>query len=332
MTPPRFSIILVNWNTTELVVQAIESVLADSLESGIPVEVIVVDNGSAPPMQFPPKWEGQVHVLRNEQNRGFARAVNPALAIHQGEHVMLLNTDAVLLKGTLPAILATFQSAPQIGIIGANLRNEDGSPQNSIAPFPSLLTELGNKALLGLLAPGRHERKVKDEVGDAMECVPPVRGGGKISVIGACLAIRGETLAAIGPLDERFFFFYEETDWCYQAHRLGWQVVVAPAALVVHGQGKSSETVLEEVRIEYYRSRYRYFLKNKGKLATILLFEGLILKLMVENLSALVTVFFTLGRKPRPMRRLRVVAMLLAWHLRGCPRGWGLEGRFKAPV
>lgn len=319
MSEPIFSIILVNWNTAELTLCAIESILADSARSQIPVEIIVVDNGSTDSsVKQIREYQPESIIIENGRNFGFARAVNKGLAVHKGQHVILLNTDATFCPGVLKAILRAFEEDPRVGIEGANLLNEDGTPQNSFAPFPSLLTEVLNKSLLRLFSPTRHERKVRTGSIELFDVD---------SVIGACLAIRGETLAAIGPLDERFFFFFEETDWCFQAHKLGWRVVVAPDAKVVHGQGKSSETVLVDVRIEYYRSRYRYFLKNHGKWTTILLFEFLLLKLIVETLSALAALGVSLGTSQKAQRRLGVVSQLLAWHIRGCPRSWGLEGR-----
>ncbi len=318
MSQPIFSILLVNWNTAELILCAIESVLADSAESQIPVEIIVVDNGSSDDSIGQIRLrQPEAVIIENGRNLGFARAVNRGLAVHKGQHVILLNTDAILCPGALGAVLRAFVENPRVGIVGANLLNEDGTPQNSIAPFPSLLTEVVNKSLLRFFS-ARHERKVRSTSLDLLDVD---------SVIGACLAIRGEALTSIGPLDECFFFFFEETDWCFQAHRLGWRVVVAPDAKVFHGQGKSSETVLVDVRIEYYRSRYRYFFKNHGKWTTILLFEFILLKLIVETLSTLAALGVSVGTSQKARRRLAVVSRLLAWHIRGCPRSWGLEGR-----
>lgn len=319
MNEPIFSILLVNWNTAELTLKAIQSALDDSAANGISVEIIVVDNGSSDDsLQRIRESQPGVVIIENGSNLGFARAVNKGLAVRTGRHVILLNTDATLRPGALKAILRAFEENPHVGIVGANLLNEDGSPQNSIAPFPTLLTEVVNKALLQFLSPTRHERKVRNTSKEVLDVD---------SVIGACLAIRGEALTAIGPLDERFFFFFEETDWCFRAHKLGWRVVIAPDAKVVHGQGKSSETVLVDVRIEYYRSRYRYFLKNHGKWRTILLFEFMLLKLAVETVSAVITLGVSMGSSLRARRRLDVVIRLLVWHVRGCPMSWGLEGR-----
>ncbi|MCB9767886.1 MAG: glycosyltransferase family 2 protein [Candidatus Omnitrophica bacterium] len=250
-----FSVILVNWNTADLTCRAIDSVLEDANHSNLATEVLVVDNGST---------EGSVEAIRanhpgieileNTLNLGFARAVNRAVWKATGEFILLLNTDAILRPGALAAFKSAFDGDPQIGIAGGALISPDGSKQNCVAPFPSLATELINKSLLRSFSK-RHRSKVPDGVTEPFEVD---------SVIGASLAIRGKTLAAIGGLDERFFFFFEETDWCYQCRKLGWKVVCVPQAVVEHGQGESSKPVLVDTRVEFYRSRYRYFQKTMG--------------------------------------------------------------------
>ena len=320
MNSPHFSVVLVNWNTANLLLRAIESVITEAIQSDICVEIVVVDNGSSDDSvaQIREKHP-EIRVIENGANLGFARAVNKALQVHQGRHVMLLNTDAVLQPGCLKSFLDAFQQHTNLGILGADLLHEDLSSQNSSAPFPTLPGELLNKSLLRIFLPRKYSRKVIDHAAPFLKVD---------SVIGACLVIRKETLDAIGPLDERFFFFFEETDWCFQAHRLGWAVAIIPTARVIHGQGKSSKPVLVDTRIEFYRSRYRYFLKNKGRVRTILLFEGLLIKLSVETLTAFLAWIASAGQSERVRQRLRVVKALLLWHLRGCPRSWGLEGRF----
>ena len=317
MSAPDYSVILVNWNTADLTLAAIDSVRRDADNSGLTLQVIVVDNGSSDDSAGRIRTtSSQVEILENARNLGFARAVNKGLEISSGKIVLLLNTDARLELGALATFKQTFEENPRIGILGGALLDPDGSPQNCIAPFPTLATELLNKSLLKLLQPSKHRRKVVPSSSELVRAD---------SIIGACFVIRRETLEAIGPLDERFFFFFEETDWCLHAWNAGWEVAIAPDAKIVHGQGESSKPVLVESRIEFYRSRYRYFLKNHGKLKTILLFEGSLVKLAVEFLSAGTMVVFSMGKSRHWRERFGVVATLLAWHIRGCPKTWGLE-------
>lgn len=317
MTAPDFSVILVNWNTAELTLAAVESVRAEAERSKLSAQIIVVDNGSSDDSVARVRaGYPSVEVIENQANLGFARAVNKGLAVSTGSAVMLLNTDARLEPGALEVFEKTLHENPRIGILGGALLDPDGSPQNCIAPFPTLVTELLNKSLLKILQPVKHKRKVEPGSKELVRAE---------SIIGACFVIRRETFEAIGPLDERFFFFFEETDWCLRARNAGWEVAVAPEAKIVHGQGESSKPALVESRIEFYRSRYRYFLNNHGKLKTILLFEGSLIKLAVEFLSAGAMRVLLLGKSQRWRDRFRVVATLLAWHIRGCPKSWGLE-------
>jgi len=320
MNLPEFTVILVSWNTADRTLEAIQSVIEDSEASRISVETIVVDNGSTDRSvariaeRFP-----QTVIIENGRNLGFAKAVNRGLAAATGKHVMLLNTDARLVPGALRAFSETLTAVPEIGIVGGMLLDPDETPQNSIAPFPTLVTELANKSLLKWLSPRKHARKIGPDEHEIREVD---------TIVGACFVMRGETAKAIGPLDERFFFFFEETDWCFQAQARGWRVAVNPRARILHGQGESSQPVLTETRIEFYRSRYRYFLKNRGRAKTMILMEGMILKLCVETLFALMLVAILLGQSRRWNNRLKVVATLLFWHIRGCPGHWGLEGKF----
>jgi len=322
MNPIDFSVILVNWNTAELTLRAIRSVHEDAQSSSLSAEIFVVDNGSSDDSvvrireTFP-----ETKLLENTHNVGFARAVNRALWKATGEFVLLLNTDATLTPGALSEFQAAFQLDLQVGIAGGALVSPDGSKQNCIAPFPSLATELLNKSLLKMVS-AKHRSKVPEGVTEPFEVD---------SVIGASLVIRGKTLASIGGLDERYFFFFEETDWCLQCKRLGWKVVCVPKAAVEHGQGESSKPVLVDTRIEFYRSRYRFFQKNYGKFKTALLFEGLLIKLMIENVSAFLMVLLTLGTSEKRKNRLDVVWSVLKWHIQGCHLSAGLEGKYLLP-
>lgn len=323
MTDIRFSVILVNWNTADMTIRAIESVYEDARDSEFAVEIFVVDNGSHDDSARRIRAAlPAVEVLENDRNLGFARAVNRALWKATGEFILLLNTDARLRLGSLQAFLDAFRSDERIGICGGALVGTDGARQNCIAPFPSLATELINKSLLRLLS-SRFQSKIPDGCEEPFEVD---------SVIGAGLVIRGKTLAALGGLDERFFFFFEETDWCLQCRRQGWKVMAVPGAVIEHGQGESSKPVLVDVRIEFYRSRYRYFQKNLGRLRTLVLFNGLLVKLVVENIGALFGLLAAFGKSEKRRNRFRVVRSILHWHLVGCPLTWGLEGRHLLPA
>ena len=307
------SVIVITRNTRDLTLEAIRSVLDNS--DGLEVEILVVDNGSTDGTSdaIESQFAG-VRCLRSERNLGFARAVNRAAADVDGEFLLLLNSDAELKPGALAAAVSWMRDNPHCAVCGAQLLNHDGSRQNSIANFPSLATELLNKSLLRLLLPEQFPGKESD-----------FRNPVEVqTVIGAFMLIRRQAWDSIGGLDERYFFFVEETDFCLQARRCGWQVMHLPQILVGHGRGQSAKKVLPAARVEYWRSRYAYFKKNHGPLTRLVLRIGLGARLLVDWIAALFAMSLTLGRNERWRNRFEVCSVLMCWHLRCCPAETGL--------
>lgn len=308
-----FSVIIVTRNTCSLTCAAIQSVL--DARDDLSKEVLLVDNGStdgtlaAVARDFP-----SVICLRSENNLGFARANNLAASKAQGRFLLLLNSDAEVKPDALGAAVAWMRVHPDCGVVGAQLVNPDGSLQNSIANFPTLATELLNKSLLRRLFPRRYP-------GKEQHFTEPVEVE---TIVGAFMLIRREVWDALGGLDERYFFFLEETDFCLHARQRGWRVMHLPQIRVAHGQGRSARQVRPEARIEYWRSRYLYFAKNQRPAARRLLVVGLAARLLADWLSSGLMTLFTLGRNEKWKERLRVHTALLRWHLLGQPQDMGL--------
>jgi len=308
------SILIVNWNTKALLIQCLKSV---HLKMGNGErEVFVVDNGSVDGSvesvreKFP-----EVIVIQNPMNLGFAKANNQALSLSKGRYILLLNPDTQEREGAIETLRAFMDNHPEAGVAGPQLLNSNGSKQNSIANFPSLATELLNKSLLRWFFP-------KIFPGKERNLSEPIEVD---SVIGACMMVRREAMEQVGLLDEDYFLFLEETDWCYRIKRAGWKIYHHPQAEIYHFQGKSAEKDKKRAKVEYYRSRYQYFKKHQGNAQWLILRIGLIIKLMVEfvlmGLANLLT-FLTIKKWKR---RFSVYAYLLWWHLKGCPEGMGLK-------
>jgi GT2 family glycosyltransferase len=308
------SVIIVNWNTKDLLCQCIDS-LAQTVKK-IDMEVFVVDNGSrdGSVAAVREKFPG-VRLIENAVNMGFARANNQAISLSSGEYLLLLNPDTKVKDEAIPPMLSFMNAHAKTGLVGGQLLNADGSKQNSIANFPSLATELLNKSLLRLLFPKKFPGKERDYPG-------PVEVD---SVIGACMLVRRETLDQVGLLDEGYFLFLEETDWCYRIKKAGWKIYHIPGAEVLHFQGKSAEAEKAKARIEYYRSRYHYFRKNRGSFQTSALSVGLIIKLLVELVFATIACMVTLFMVKKWRTKLSTYLYLMWWHLRLCPETMGLR-------
>jgi len=308
------SIIIVNWNTKNLLCQCIDS-LTQTLKK-IDTEVFVVDNGSTDGSveAVREKFPG-VRLIENSDNMGFARANNQALPVSKGRYLLLLNPDTQVKDEAIERMLFFMDAHPEAGVAGAQLLNADGSKQNSIANFPSLATELLNKSLLRWFFPDKFPGKETDYPG-------PVEVD---SVIGACMVVRREAVGQVGLLDEEYFLFLEETDWCYRIKKAGWKIYHIPQAEVFHLQGKSAEAEKGKARIEYYRSRYHYFRKNRGSFQSSILFIGLIIKLSVELVFATIACVFTLFMVKKWRTRLSTYFYLTWWHLQLCRQEMGLR-------
>ena len=308
------SVIIVNWNTRDLLVRCLNSIT--QVTQRMKAEVFVVDNRSSDESGRTVKERfSQVILIENETNLGFAGANNQALRRSKGNYLLLLNPDTQVKEEPIQKLISMMDAHPDVGITGVQLLNSDGSKQNSIANFPSLATELLNKSLLRWLSPGKFPGKEKDYP-------EPIEVD---SVIGACMMVRREALDQVGLLDEDYFLFLEETDWCYRMKRAGWKIYHVPDAEVYHFQGKSAEKEKKRARVEYFRSRYHFFKKNKGNLQWFILLAGVLIRLGCELFFASAINLFTFFSIRKWRKKLSVYAYLLWWHLKGCPKGMGLE-------
>ena len=297
---------IVNWNTKVLLLHCLASIYQTA--ANMDFEVWLVDNASsdgsvaAARMAYP-----EIHVIENTRNLGFAAANNLAFAQIRGRYAVLINTDARLRAGAVRNLFDFMEEVPEASMACGQLLNEDGSKQNSIAPFPTLLSLVSNETLLRLLFPQRYPSKRKYYPN-------PIAVD---SCIGACIMVRKKAMDQVGFLDERYFFFLEETDWAYRMKLAGWKVYFVPAAQIFHAQGKTVGGGVA-ARILFYRSRYQFFKKwHKKTYFLVRLFT--FSRLLVNNIMNLLAVGFTLGLNRRLKKKLKIYTKLAQWHLKGCP-------------
>lgn len=255
------SIVIVNWNTRALLADCLAAIdrTVRSPEQ-ICAEVVVVDNastdGSVASVQTQFPW---VRLIEHRENVGFAAANNVALREVRGRAICLLNPDTVVQPGAIHhlwRILQAQSSTPSsIGIAGAQLLNADGSHQMSTGVFPSLWSEL--PVINRLLRPVHRTFTLHTAEGKT-----PVQAVDWVS--GAALMVRREVVDAIGLLDEAFWLYTEETDWCYRASRAGWDVVLAPEAQVFHLARAASRQRFVATMLHFYQSRVRFVYKHHG--------------------------------------------------------------------
>ena len=309
------SIVIPTWNSKELVVQCLESIVEATKE--VSFEVILVVNGSQDGTQvtvqdrFP-----RVMLIDNRHNVGFTKAVNMGIRRARGKHVLLLNDDTILLPGTLEKMARYLDEHPDVGLVGPQLINKDGSKQHCIHNFPSLLTEIFPVALLEKLFPHLYPNKRIHY--DAPVDVP--------AVLGACMMIRREAIETVGMLDEGYFAYLEETDWQLQLRDAGLRRVHIPSIKVYHMQGASSrKRTPGPSRVEYYRSLYRFYGKRYGPTTCRLILALKWFKLTGTLISLSLLCAVTGLRKERPKTRLKGYAYLFKWHLKGRPAHMGLS-------
>ena len=204
---------------------------------------------------------------------------------------------------------------PSAAIAGPRMVNRDGTLQNSYDNFPTLMTELFNKSLLRTLYPAQYSGKN-----------PAATSPFEVeSLIGACMAVRGAAITQAGLLDEYYFFFLEETDWCFRIRKAGWNIFHCPHAEVIHLQGQSKRRSPARARVEYYRSLYIFFKKNRSSASYAAVRLVRFLKVIINLISTFLALCLTFGTKQRLREKTLTYAYLLWWHLMLCPDSWGLK-------
>jgi len=270
---PDLSIVIVSYNTRQLLKECLDSVYASLAESTLTSEVIVVDNashdGSAAMAR---KHFPQVRLIANEDNRGFAAANNQALrALGYGigdtphpspsEYMMLLNPDTIVGRIALTTLIRFMDENPQAGACGARLLHSDGSFQHSAFAFPTLFQIFldffpVNYRLTDSRLNGRYPRRLYQ----ASEPFPIDHP------LGAALIVRREAIEQVGLLDERFFIYCEEIDWCLRIKASGWGIWCVPEAEIVHHVARSTGQFRDEMFAALWKSRYQLFEKHYSRL------------------------------------------------------------------
>jgi N-acetylglucosaminyl-diphospho-decaprenol L-rhamnosyltransferase len=256
------SIVIVNWNVCDLLRRCLASLRSGCahLSPALSAEVIVVDCASSdgsPDMvgrEFP--W---VRLLSSDQNLGYARGTNLGAGEATGRYLLMLNPDTEVAGEALGAMVRYLDEHPGVGAVGPQLRYPDGSLQSSRRRFPTLATAFFESTLLQQWFPGNSIAQryyMADRPADVAQAVD--------WLVGAAWMVRREAWGQAGPLDEGFFMYFEELDWCRRCRMAGWEIHYVPAAKVVHHEGKSSEQVVAARTIRFQRSKIHYFEKYYG--------------------------------------------------------------------
>lgn len=313
------TVVIVSWNVRDLLRRCLRSVDLSAEHRRLNatgkaggVEIVVVDNassdGSAEMVraEFP-----HVRLVANHENRGFTAASNQGLAQAEGRYLLLLNPDTEVVGDALATMIDHMDGHPEVGVLGPQLRYPDGSRQSSRRRFPTFSTAIVESTVVQeWWTDNRFLRRyyMADTPDDQVQPVD--------WLVGACLLVRRQAYEQVGGLDEGFFMYSEELDWCRRIKAAGWGVVYLPTATVIHYEGKSSEQVVAARHIHFQSSKVRYFRKHYGPLQA----EALRWFLLATYAYQLVRegAKWLVGHK-RPLRaeRMRAYRQVLRSGLRG---------------
>jgi hypothetical protein len=254
------SIIIVNWNTRDVLRDCLKSVYDQT--HGIEFEVIVVDNASGDDSIAMIKSEfPDVILIENHENRGFGAASNQGMVIAKGRYVLLLNSDTVILDNAVKKTVEFADLHKDAAVVGCRVLHPGGRLQRTCFMYPSLLNMLLESSYLYKLFPGNkffgREHLTWWDRNDVRE----------VEVIDGCfMLVRQEAIRQAGMLDEQFFIYCEETDWCYRFKQAGWKMLFTPDAQIIHLGGQSSRQVASAMTLQLRGSVLQFMHKHYSRL------------------------------------------------------------------
>ena len=232
------SIVIVNLNTKDLTLGCVRSI--EKEVGDMSFEVILVDNGSNDgsveefkKLKEEEYWKDKFTLILNDSNTGYAKANNQGIRVAKGEYVLLLNNDTLVHKGALKNLIIFAKNTPDAGVVGSKLLNIDGTLQMSCYNFPTITNAVkeywfGKKGLFEKFAPKGEKAVTVD------------------SVVGASFLITPEAKKRVGILDERYFAYFEDIDYCRQTWKKGLKVYYLPSSVITHYHGATFKKLANE--------------------------------------------------------------------------------------
>lgn len=289
------SIVIVSYNTKDLLLQTLDSVFRHS--SGIHLEVFVVDNASSDgsPEAVAALYP-QVRLIRNSVNRGFAYANNQAIREASGRYVLLLNSDTIVQESTFRIMIEYMEGNPRIGAAGCKVIKPDGTLDLACRrSFPTPVNSLYQALKLAKLFPNSPRfasynlTYLDEDETYQVDCL-----------VGAFLMVRREAIDQVGMLDDRFFMYGEDIDWCYRIKQAGWEIWYYPKTFIVHYKGASGKKKLR-ILYEFHRAMYLYYQKHHARHNWFLINGLVYLGIACRFGMALVGNLFKRGKRHDPI-------------------------------
>lgn len=257
MNKPDVTIVIVSWNTCDILRNCLRSVYESA--GRVDLEVVVVDNASKDgSAEMVEREFGRATLVANRDNRGFAAANNQGILLAQGRYVLLLNSDTIVLDGAIEKTVAFADAHPDAAVVGCKVLNPDRTLQASCFLFPSALNMVLSATYLYKLFPrsrlfGRELMTWWDK-----------RDAREVDVVSGCfMLVRREAIEQVGAMDDGFFMYAEETDWCYRFKAAGWKNVYTPDGQIIHLGGQSTAKVSTAMTVQMRLSILRFIRKHR---------------------------------------------------------------------
>jgi len=259
MANPRLSIIIVNYNVKEFLEQALQSIQKATVN--LDAEVFVVDNHSVDEsVKMVRRKYPWVQLIVNEQNAGFAAANNQALQQARGDYLLVLNPDTLVQEDTFATMIDYLDEHPDVGMAGCKILNPDGTLQLACRrSFPTLRVALPKIFGLSRLFP---RSKVFGKYN--LTYLDPDQETSVDAVSGSFMMVRSKAMEQVGLLDESFFMYGEDLDWCYRFKQAGWDIKYVPDTKIIHYKGESSKYAAFDSFITFYRAMDLFVKKHFG--------------------------------------------------------------------
>lgn len=301
------SIIIVNWNTKEHLRNCIESI--NQAISGINAEVVVVDNasedGSAEMVQleFP-----YVKLIKNRDNLGFAKANNMGIASSIGSYLCLINSDVIVDINCIKQLIQYLMENRNVGMVGPMIRNPDGTVQRSCYGYPTLWNMFSRAMALDRLFPN------SALFGSRMMTYLGYDSTQSVEVLSGCFScVRREALDSVGGLDETFFMYAEDIDWCKRFRDAGWDVVFYPGAEAIHFGGASSANAPIQFYVEMHKADLQYWEKHHGNLKKYLYMINLYLYHLIRVAANVILYVLNISKKKETLFKIKRSAECMKW-------------------
>ncbi len=302
----NISVIIINYNTRDLLLECIRSVT--SQKRMFKMEVIVVDNGSTDGSQhsvrvmFP-----EVQVIQNNTNLGFSKANNIGILKSSGRYVCLVNSDVRVIDNCLQRLMTYMDNNLSIGLIGPKILNPDMTLQVSCKKFPSHWNNFTSALGLNIIftnSPFFSDEDMRYFKHDKIQLVDWLAG--------CVLFVRRTAINDVGLLDDRFFIYLEEVDWCKRFKQHGWNVLFYPGAVAIHHHGASTSKDPTRFALEHQKAFLKYWKKHNGLFSVMLIHIILLLNYVVRIFlrGALYCLFNSL--RPKLGHKIKIELALLS--------------------